>query len=62
MRTEWLDAAPDTQPAIAARIQARALEVGAYLPLGRCFQPTACRRDLVGVLPGLPLFTNVRRA
>ena len=61
MRTEWLDAAPNAQPGIAARIQARALEVGAYLPLGRYFQPTAYRRDLVGILPGLPLFTNVRR-
>ncbi len=44
----------------AAR-KARALQVGAYLPCGQHFPPSAWRRDLAGVLPGLPQFTNVRR-
>lgn len=63
MRNDWF-AAPDlaTQAAIAARIQARALSVGAYIPCGQYFQPTAYRADLTGMLTGLPLFTNVRRA
>ena len=63
MRIEWFEA-PDLagQQAVAARIQARALEVGAYMPLGQYFQPSAYRRDLTGMLSGLPLFTNLRRA
>jgi peptide/nickel transport system substrate-binding protein len=63
LRADWF-AAPDlpAQQALAARIQARALDVGAYLPCGQYFQPTAYRRDLEGVLTGLPLFWNVRRA
>lgn len=63
MRSAWF-AAPDlpAQKALAEKIQARALEVGAYVPCGQYFQPTAYRRDLEGVLTGLPLFWNVRRA
>jgi peptide/nickel transport system substrate-binding protein len=33
-----------------------------YLPLGLYRQPTACKSSLTGMLNGLPLFTNVRRA
>lgn len=63
LRTAWF-AAPDVtaQRVLAEKIQARALEVGAYIPCGQYFQPTAYRRDLEGVLTGLPLFWNVRRA
>ena len=63
MRSDWF-AAPDlaAQQAIAARIQARCIEVGAYIPCGQYFQPSAFRSDLDGMLTGLPLFTNVRRA
>ncbi|GJE39699.1 ABC transporter substrate-binding protein [Methylobacterium persicinum] len=63
LRTAWFEA-PDeqAQQALAAQIQARALEVGAYLPCGQYFQPSAYRRDLTGVLTGLPLFWNVGRA
>ena len=62
MRTAWF-AAPDlaAQKALGAKIQARALEVGAYIPCGQYFQPSAYRSDLTGMLSGLPLFTNVRR-
>ena len=33
----------------------------AYVPLGLFFQPTAFRRDLVGMVPGPPLFWNLKR-
>ena len=63
MRAEWFGAPGlAAQQAVAARIQARALEVGAYIPCGQYFPPSAWRRDLQGVLPGLPQFTNIRRA
>ena len=63
LRSEWFTA-PDLagQKAIASKIQERVLEIGAYLPCGQYFQPSAYRRDLSGVLSGLPLFTNVARA
>lgn len=63
MRDAWF-AAPDLagQKAIAAKIQARAIEVGAYIPCGQYFQPSAYRADLTGMLSGLPLFWNVTRA
>lgn len=63
LRTAWF-AAPDLpgQQRIAAEIQSRALGVGAYLPCGQYFQPSAWRSDLTGMLTGVPLFTNVRRA
>ena len=63
MRAEWFAASsPAAQREVAVRLQARALAVGTYLPLGQYFPPSAWRRDLQGLLPGLPLFTNVRRA
>ncbi|MFE1599207.1 ABC transporter substrate-binding protein [Methylobacterium sp. ID0610] len=63
LRDAWFEA-PDlpAQQAIAAKIQARALDVGAYIPCGRYVQPTAYRSNLTGMLTGLPLFTNLRRA
>ena len=63
LRSDWFKAADlDGQRALAAKIQMRALEVGAFIPCGQYFQPTAYRRDLTGLLSGLPLFWNVRRA
>ena len=63
LRTDWF-AAPSLaeQKTIAGQIQARCLEVGAYVPCGQYFQPSAYRSNLTGVLKGIPLFTNVRRA
>jgi len=63
LRNAWFQA-PDlpAQQALAAKIQARALEVGAYLPCGQYFQPSAYRSDLENMLTGLPLFWNVNRA
>ncbi len=63
LRQDWL-AASDlaTQQAIARKIQLQAMEDAPILPLGLYYQPTAYRADLTGMLKGLPLFTNLRRA
>ena len=62
MREAWFRA-PDlaAQQAIAATMQERAVAIGAYIPCGIYFQPSAFRADLKGVLPGLPQFTGVQR-
>lgn len=61
-RTAWF-ASDDlaTQKQLAAEIQTEALRVGAYVPCGLYFQPTAYRSNLVDMPKGLPLFTGVRR-
>ena len=63
LRDEWL-ATPDPagQLALARRMQEQAWEDVPFLPLGSYEQPTAYRSDLTGMLKGLILFTNVRRA
>lgn len=63
LRDQWL-AAEDiaVQKRIAAQIQAQAFEDVPYLPLGQFFQPTTWNRSLTGMLEGMPLFWNVRRA
>jgi peptide/nickel transport system substrate-binding protein len=43
-------------------MQRQALIDVPYVPLGVFYQPTAYKKDLTGVLRGLPLFWNVRRA
>ena len=43
-------------------MQVEAFQVAPYLPLGEYFQPTATRKTLTGVLRGLPLFWNVKKA
>ena len=62
MRETWFRA-PDlaAQQAIAATMQERAVSVGAYIPCGIYFQPSAYRASLKGMLTGLPQFTGVRR-
>lgn len=62
LRSDWF-AAPDLpgQRAVAAQIQMRALDVGAYMPCGQYVQPTAYRSDLQGMATGLPLFTGICR-
>jgi peptide/nickel transport system substrate-binding protein len=63
LRDAWL-AASDvrTQQAIAAKIQLQAFEDVPFLPLGSYYQPTAYKANLTGMLKGLILFTNVKRA
>jgi peptide/nickel transport system substrate-binding protein len=63
LRNAWFEA-PDiaAQKAIGRDIQLQAFQDVPYLPVGQYFQATAYRRDLTGVLKGLPLFWNVKRA
>jgi peptide/nickel transport system substrate-binding protein len=63
LRDEWL-AAPDlaAQKKIAVAMQLRAFDVVPYIPLGQQFNPTAYRKDLTGVVNGIPVFWNVRRS
>ncbi len=63
LRGEWLAAAdPQVQGTLAAAMQAQAFQDVPFLPLGQFFQPTTHRRDLTGLLEGMPLFWNVKRA
>ena len=62
LRDAWFDA-PDAaaQQAIGVQAQRQAFIDAPYVPLGLFYQPTAYRKELTGVLKGLPLFWNVRR-
>lgn len=63
LRNAWFEA-PDlaAQQAIARDIQLQALQQDVpYLPCGQYFQAWAYRRNLTGVLKGLPMFWNVQR-
>ena len=63
LRDAWFDA-PDAaaQHAIGVQAQRQAFVDVPYVPLGLFYQPTAYTTGLAGVLKGLPLFWNVRRA
>lgn len=62
LRTAWFEA-PDlaAQQALARQIQEEAFREVPYLPLGSYFQPWSYRTNVSGVLPGLPVFWNVRK-
>jgi peptide/nickel transport system substrate-binding protein len=64
LRNEWLFEAADDEArrALGRRMQAQAFIDVPYIPLGLWYQNTAYRANLTGVLKGLPLFWNVRRA
>ena len=63
LRDAWFEA-PDlvAQKAIAVQIQQQAFQDVPYLPTGEYYQPTAYRTSLSGVLKGLPLMWNVKKA
>ncbi len=63
LRDAWFEA-PDmaAQKTIAVQIQEQAFRDVPYLPTGEYYQPTAYRNTLSGVLKGLPLMWNVRKA
>ena len=63
LRTAWF-AAPDVaaQKKICEAIQLQAFDDVPYIPLGQSLAVTAYRAQLGGILEGLPLFWNVRRA
>ena len=63
LRDAWF-MAPDlaAQQALGRALQVQAFEDVPYIPLGQYFQPTAYQSNLTGVLPGNPVFWNIRRA
>ena len=63
LRDRWFAATGlAAQQQIAAELQAQAFTDVPYVPLGQQFQQSAFRADLVGILPGLPVFWNVERS
>ena len=63
LRAEWL-VAPDlaAQKQVCETMQEQAFKDVPYIPLGQVRGQSAHRSDLQGVLTGLPVFWNVRRA
>jgi peptide/nickel transport system substrate-binding protein len=57
-------AAPDLagQKAAARDLQLQAWQDVPFVPLGQFIQPIAYRKALTGMLPGVPLFTNIQKA
>ncbi len=63
LRDEWFEApTPEAQKAIGRRIQAQFWQDLPYWPIGQYFVSSAWRRSLTGVLKGMVLPLNVRRA
>ena len=64
LRDQWLFEAADdaARREIGRKMQAQAFQDVPYIPLGLWYQNTAYRSNLTGMLKGLPLFWNVRRA
>ncbi|MCC7280826.1 MAG: ABC transporter substrate-binding protein [Acetobacteraceae bacterium] len=64
LRDEWLFEASDddSRRRIGREIQRQAFIDVPYIPLGLWYQNTAYRANLSGMLKGLPLFWNLRRA
>lgn len=62
LRARWLET-PDLagQKAIAREIELQALQDVPYVPAGQYFQPVAYRKNLTGMLSGVPVFTNLRK-
>jgi peptide/nickel transport system substrate-binding protein len=63
LRADWF-AAPDlpAQQEAARRLQVQAYQDLPYIPLGQTAQLTAYRGELSGLLKGVPVFWNIRRA
>ena len=61
LRAEWF-AAPglSAQQAVAAKMQAQAFEDVPYIPLGQQLTYTAFRKNVGGVLNGIPVFWNIQ--
>ncbi|MFM7608554.1 MAG: ABC transporter substrate-binding protein [Alphaproteobacteria bacterium] len=61
LRTEWMQSNAAAQPGLAQQVQAAAFNELPYIPLGQFFQPTAFRREIVGMLQGPTVFWSIRR-
>jgi len=63
LRDQWFEAETlQQQQSIAAAMQRQLWEDVPYIPLGQYYQLTSYRSNLQGVLKGLPIFWNVKRA
>ena len=62
LRDAWFDA-PDAaaQKQVGAEMQQVALETVPYIPLGEYIQRTALRRNVTGMVKGIPVFWNIRK-
>ncbi len=63
LRNEFIAAKPADQPAVAEKIQVRAMEVVTHAHAGQWYRPSAWRKDrLAGVLEGpVPFFWNITK-
>ena len=52
---------PAAQKAVARELQLQAWQDVPFVPLGQFIQPVAYRKVLTGMVPGVPLFTNIRK-
>ena len=61
LRAEWF-AAPglSAQQAVAAKMQVQAFQDVPYIPLGQQLTYTAFRKNVGGVLNGIPVFWNIQ--
>ena len=63
LRQDWFTAEDlAAQQKVTAAMQAIGFEEATFLPLGEVFLPSLVNRSLSGILSGLPLFWNVRKA
>ncbi|MDO9713437.1 ABC transporter substrate-binding protein [Paracraurococcus lichenis] len=63
LRTQFFGAADLNGQKIAARaLQLQAWQDVPFVPLGQFIQPVAYRKALSGMVPGAPVFTNIRKA
>lgn len=63
LRNAWFEAPDDAARAeIGRKMQLAAFRDVPYVPLGQFFSPTATRSDLDGMLKGVALFYNIKRA
>jgi peptide/nickel transport system substrate-binding protein len=63
LRDKWIETADlAAQKAIAAQMQVQAMQDVPFVPAGQYFQPVAYRKSISGMLNGLTVFTNIRKA
>jgi peptide/nickel transport system substrate-binding protein len=63
LRARWLEAESlAAQQAICREIQLLCREEAPFVVLGQFIQPVAYRRSLTGMMEGLPVFTNLKKA
>jgi peptide/nickel transport system substrate-binding protein len=62
LRDAWFNA-PDAaaQKKVGEEIQLEAFQNVPYYPLGSALAPTACQKNITGLVEGFPIFWNVRR-